>query len=229
MKNFRPGFALTAQAGFALVTVLALAYWQYSRGVEKSALADARDEMLALSPQEIRVDVDTFDFSRAAAVGRYDRERSFFSRSIRSGRPGYDVYTRFETSAGSFIVNRGWAPSPSRDGLPAVDPPAGEVELTGVVWPTAEVAPVQRQKEWAEGWPKRIGVVDVERMAQTARTSAREVRLDKQAPGVLAPPSHYYDLSAGTHWSYMVQWLTFGVAIVVGYVLIGRRQSRTRT
>ena len=104
--------------------------------------------------------------------------------------------------------------------------PLGAVEITGVVWPTAEVPPVQRQADWGERWPKRIGVVDVERMAQSADTGAREVRLDDQAPGVLAPPSLYYDLSAGTHWSYMVQWLTFGVAIVVGYVLIGRRQSR---
>lgn len=174
MRNFRPGLALTAQAGFALVTVLALAYWQYSRGVEKSALAEARDEMLALAPREIRVDTDTVDFSRVATSGRYDRERSFFARAIRSGRPGFDVYTRFETYAGSFIVHRGWVPASSRDGLPAVDTPLGEVEITGVVWPTAEVPPVQRQADWGERWPKRIGVVDVERMAQSADTGARE-------------------------------------------------------
>ena len=224
--GFRPGLGLTAQAAFALVTVLGLAYWQFSRGIEKADLAAARDENLAAPSEMVRLSAAVDDFRRVRLTGRYDPRRSFLAFAIRAGRPGYDVYTRFVSEGTAFVVHRGWAPSPSREGLPSAEPPPELVEITGVVWPIAEVAPAQRQKEWPAGWPKRIGVVDIERMAEQAGTVPREVRLDPEAAGVLAAPSLYYDYSSGTHWSYMVQWLLFGVAIVVGFVLIGRRQAR---
>lgn len=226
--SFRPGLALTLQAAFALATTLSLAYWQYGRGADKAAMSAARSERLA-APAIVGAHyrTDTPDFTRIKLTGRFDGERAFLARAIRGGKPGFDVVTPFDTSHGIFLVHRGWAEaSRVRGELPTPEVPLGVVEIEGVVWPLVGVAPALREMAWPEGWPKPVGVMDIERMAEMADAHPREIRLGSNAPGVLAPPSMVYDLSPGTHWSYAVQWLLIGVAVVIGYVIIGRRRAK---
>ena len=214
---FRPGVALSAQVAVALVTVLALATWQFSRGLDKRALASERSERLGRSPVDIAMlTPDTPDFTRVALHGSYDPEQQFFVVGRGAGR--VQAWSTLRGERGAFLVNRGWFGSPDA-------PPGGPVSVVGVVWPSAQAPVYVAQQRWPGDWPKTIRVADPLRMAEAAGTWPREVRLERGSAGVLQPMSLGWDYSAGMHWGYTAQWLLLGAAVVVGYVIIGYRRG----
>ena len=216
-RVFRPGVALSAQVAVALVTVLALATWQFSRGLDKRALASERSERLGRSPVDIAMlTPDTPDFTRVALHGSYDPEQQFFVVGRGAGR--VQAWSTLRGERGAFLVNRGWFGSPDA-------PPGGPVSVVGVVWPSAQAPVYVAQQRWPGDWPKTIRVADPLRMAEAAGTWPREVRLERGSAGVLQPMSLGWDYSAGMHWGYTAQWLLLGAAVVVGYVIIGYRRG----
>lgn len=222
-RVFRPGRALTLQVAAALVTTVGLATWQITRGLEKTALADAREARLQAEPVDAtRFVAETPEFTRLALTGRYDTSRLFLVEARPRAR-GVDVVSVLTTDAGSFLVNRGWTRSPS-DEVP--DTPNETVSVVGVVWPATPVSGAFRQEVWPEGWPKRVRAIDPNRMSEATGAHAREIRLEAGGSGVFRAASLAWDFDAGQHWSYAVQWLLIGTGIGVGYVLIGRRRGR---
>ena len=238
MRGFRPGWALTCQVAVALATVIALSFWQFSRGQEKAVLAAERDQRLAapaLAAEGFAPGMP--DFTRLALAGRYDAERTFFV--IDRAQPWrYLVVTPLVTNHGVFLATRGRTERPragalsagEREGLPLargalgapeVETPSGLIAVAGVLWPEEGAADTSR---WPDGWPKAVNGMNVSAMAELTGAHPREVRLEEPSPG-LVPVSLAYDFSPGTHWSYAVQWLLIGVAIVAGYIFFGRRRS----
>ena len=218
VQDFRPGRALTAQAALALAVVLVLAAWQFSRGMEKSALASERAERLRALPVPSAVlGPQTPDFTRVELGGTYDTEREFFV----AGRlnAGVEAWSVLNAADGAFLVNRGRLAKPT-------PPPAGSVAVVGVLWPTAKATAYAAEQPWPEGWPKRVRWADPLRMADAVGALAREIRLERGSAGVTRPASLAWDYSPGTHWGYTVQWLLIGAAIVLGYVVIGVRKGR---
>ena len=217
LEGFRPGKALTAQAGAALVVVLSLAAWQFGRGLDKTALANERAERLGAQPvNAAALGADASDFVRLALVGAYDQERQFFV----ADRPGgVEAWSVLHTSDGAFLVNRGWLSGPAA-------PPTGQVSAVGVLWPSAPVTVYASQQAWSEGWPKEVRWADPQRMAAATGAYPREIRLERGSDGVSRPASLAWDYSAGMHWGYTAQWLLIGAAVVGGYVVIGLRRGR---
>ena len=218
-EGFRPGKALTAQAAAALVVVLSLAAWQFSRGLDKTALANERAERLGAEPvNAAALRADSPDFVRVALVGEYDPERQFFVGGRQAG--GVEAWSVLATSDGAFLVNRGWLADPA-------SPPAGQVSAVGVLWPSVPVTVYAEREAWPDGWPKEVRWVDPQRMAAATGTHPREIRLERGSDGVSRPASLAWDYSAGTHWGYTAQWLLIGAAVVGGYVVIGLRKGRS--
>lgn len=223
-RMFRPGRALTLQVAAALVTTVGLATWQITRGLEKTALADARQARLQAEPIDAtRFAAEVPDFTRLALTGRYDTNRVFLVAEGPRVR-GFHVVSVLTTDAGSFLVNRGLTVRSPSDSVP--ETPNETVSVVGVVWPATPVSGAFRQEVWAEGWPKRVRVINPSRMAEATGAHAREIRLEAGGPGVFRAPSLAWDFDAGQHWSYAVQWLLIGIGIGVGYVVIGRRKGR---
>ena len=217
--QFRPGWPLTLQAGLALAIVVALAVWQFARGLEKTALADARLERLRAAPVDAaQWSAAVPDFTRVRLTGRYDAERHFLVAAPRG--PAAQVVTPLHTPSGTFLVNRGWLPNVDA----AFDTPAERVTLTGVAWPAS--APAAQQQAWPQQWPKVLRRWNLAGMAAAAGAVEREIRLPADSVGVLRAATLAWDYSPGTHWSYTVQWLLLGTAVVVGYVAIGKRRGR---
>ena len=186
-------------------------------------MAAARDERLAAAPVMAGAfDDGTPDFTRLALAGRYDLERTFFV--IDRAQPWwYLVVTPLVTNHGAFLVTRGRTERPRAGalGIPEIETPTDLVAVTGVLWPEEGAAATSR---WPDGWPKAVNGMNVPTMAELTGAHPREVRLEEPSPG-LAPVSLAYDYSPGTHWSYAVQWLLIGVAIVAGYIFFGRRRG----
>ena len=218
LEGFRPGKALTAQAGAALAVVLSLAAWQFGRGLDKTALANERAERLGAEPvNAATLRADSPDFVRVALVGVYDPKRQFFVGGRQPG--GVEAWSVLDTSDGAFLVNRGWLASPAV-------PPTGEVSAVGVLWPSVPVTVYASQQAWPDGWPKEVRWADPQRMAAATGTHPRELRLERGSDGVSRPASLAWDYAAGMHWGYTAQWLLIGAAVVGGYIVIGLRRGR---
>lgn len=112
--RFRPPWwgVLLAAAGCA--AGIALGEWQSRRAEEKRAAAGAPSLVLR---------------------GEFLPEHTvLLDNKLRRGRPGYEVVQPFRMASGGIVlVNRGWiAAGPSRDRLPQVRTPTGEIRLEGV-------------------------------------------------------------------------------------------------
>ena len=218
VEGFRPGKALTAQVAAALVVVLSLAVWQFTRALEKTALVNERAERLGAAPvAATALRADSPDFLRVTLVGDYDPGRQFFVGARQAG--GVEAWSVLRTSGRAFLVNRGWLASPTA-------PPSGQVSLVGVLWPSTPVTVYASQQPWPEDWPKQIRWADPLRMAKATGAHPREIRLERGSAGVSRPASLAWDYSPGMHWGYTAQWLLIGAAVVAGYVVIGLRRGR---
>ena len=224
-RTFRPGKALTLQVAAALVTVIALATWQATRALEKTALTDAYRDRLRAEPMDASMYTDsTPDFTRLSLSGRYDPGRSFLVSEFPAAARSFEVVSVFVTREGAFLVNRG-----RQSGSPAdaeVETPTGHVSLVGVAWPATPLSPGVRREAWGADWPKTVRAVDAARMAEATGARPREIRLEAGGPGVLRAASLAWTYTPGRHWSYAVQWLLIGCAVGAGYVAIGRRRGR---
>lgn len=222
----RPRRALALPVAAALATTCALAAWQFSRGLEKTALEDARRERLR-SPPMAAADFtpDAPGFTRVAMTGRYDAERQFLVAPRPGARP--QLVSPLRTEAGVFLVNRGRIPASSRStALERLPTPAERVTVVGVAWPRAKPSRFVERQPWPDGWPKRIRAWNPARMAALVEARPREMRLEAGGPGVFEAASLAWDYDPGRHWSYAVQWLLLGVAVGVGYVVVGKRRHR---
>lgn len=219
---FRPGWALTAQAAAALAIVLALAGWQFSRALEKTALRDARVERLRTEPTPASALSGNAlpDFTRVSFTGVYDAERQFLV-AHRSGR-GFNVFTPLTAQAGVFLMNRGWHPAPES----ALPTPTTPVRVVAVAWPAQRPSRLVAEEPWPDDWPKRIRGLHLERMAAAVAARPREFRLERGGEGVFRAASLAWDYTPGMHWGYVAQWLLIGAALAAGYVFVGKRRGQ---
>lgn len=222
---FRPGWALTAQAAAALAIVLALAGWQFSRALEKTALRDARVERLRAEPTPASALSGNAlpDFTRVSFTGVYDAERQFLV-AHRSGR-GFNVFTPLTAQAGVFLVNRGWHPAAGEPAL-TVPTPTTPVTVVAVAWPAQRPSRLAAEAPWPDDWPKRIRGLHLQRMAAAVDARPREFRLEGGGEGVFRAASLAWDDAPGMHWGYVAQWLLIGAALAAGYVFVGKRRGQ---
>ena len=113
--TFRPPWWAVLLAACGCAGGIALGNWQAGRATEKRALA------ASFAPVELR---GTFE----------PKYTVLLDNKIFRGRPGYHVVQPLRTGQGTYVlVNRGWAAAgASREQLPEVRTPVGEISLTGV-------------------------------------------------------------------------------------------------
>lgn len=226
IRPFRPGWKMTLFAGLLLPVVLSLGMWQLSRAEEKRRFENAyldRIGALAVAPG-----AELVAFQRLRLSGEFEQGRDFLlDNQIRNGEIGYGVISVFRTDDGrGWLINRGFLPGDrARRSLPEVMSPAGALTLTGLVWPELGLLPVFGEDRWAEGWPKLIQRIEVERMAAAAGdVESLEIRLEAGQPGVFAAAPTELNMPAAKHTGYAVQWFGLAAALAVGFVVFGFRK-----
>jgi surfeit locus 1 family protein len=116
--SFRPRVWALLLAGLACAAGIALGNWQTRRAEEKRTLG------AELAKKQV------------AARGIFLPQHTvLLDNKLRHGRPGYEVITPLKLSSSEMhvLINRGWiAAPPTRDVLPQVRTPQGEVQLEGV-------------------------------------------------------------------------------------------------
>ncbi len=215
---------------FFLPLLVSLGLWQSGRAAQKRAMSEAYLDALTRLPVTPEYNQAPADFKRLKLVGEFTEEVYFVDNQVHQGRPGYALVQGFDTTAGKYLVNRGFVPAPlARDVLPGPDTPSGQLTLIGVVWPFTGLLPVLDEDVWHSGWPKRVQRLDVSRMAEEIDAIPVEVRLEAGQTGVQQAASLVNLLSDDTHRGYAATWFSLAAALVVLYGIYGRKRHRQMT
>ncbi|HWH33756.1 MAG TPA: SURF1 family protein [Acidimicrobiales bacterium] len=236
--------------GHVLVVALVVAFvnfgfWQLRRLDERrsaNAVVEARSSMPAAPFAEVVPDTagyadveDDLAYRRVVVRGTYDAGASVLVRSrTLDGRPGFWVLTPLVVGDGSaVVVNRGFAPfaTEASEVLAATRPPAGPVEVAGLVLATQErqgIGPTDPPG----GVLDKISRVDLARLQQQYERPLAPgyVQLQTQDPPGADLPIALPDpeQSDGSHLSYAVQWFLFAAVGALGWPLLLRHTAAER-
>jgi surfeit locus 1 family protein len=236
----------------ALLVVVALCvrlgFWQLARHQERREMnAAVAERLVAPAVRDPALLADTAGlYYRAATVnGVYDNERSIVlpGRSHR-GVPGVHLLSPLllDGRSDAILINRGWVPSPDASTIDVADfAVADTVSVHGLVLPFPGAAQSLAQRpggDVSEGGFRRVWyTVDATRLAaqypypllpvlvQELPDEGAASRDRPRYPARLeAPP-----LDDGPHLGYALQWFSFGLIGIIGWlalVLRGRGAPR---
>jgi surfeit locus 1 family protein len=229
--SFRPRLWSLAAAAIACALFVSLGNWQSRRAAEKRDLAAAFDRAMRGPPIALPaapVDAARLVRRHVAAQGQFmPGDTVLLDNKLRNGRPGFEVVTplRIGRSTCHVLVNRGWVAAPAtRDTLPEVRTPAGEVRVDGIALehiPHALAAGVSsgrvRQNLDIAAYAAETGLqlqpIVIEQHSDTGDGLVR----DWPRP----------DLGIEKHESYSLQWYSFAaLAVVLAVVLSFRRVAQ---
>lgn len=206
---------------------LALGTWQLSRAAQKSALHEAMEQhksLPALAGRELAADGQpgAMTWRPVRLQGRWVPEHTvFLDNRQMQGKPGFDVLTplRIEGTDAAVVVQRGWVQRNFMDRarLPAVDTPAGMVEVDGLIAPPppklyafagAESGPIRQNLELGE-FRARTGLPLLTSLSvQQAGPASEGLLRDWAQPGS----------GEEKNYGYAFQWFALSALIAILYV-----------
>jgi surfeit locus 1 family protein len=219
----------------ALVPVfIALGIWQLQRAEQKQLLQEEYDRRTSDTPLRLGPQprpVDELRYRRLSVRGTYDSDyQVLVDNRVHHGNPGYYVMTPFRIEGGDtrVLVNRGWVPlGASRERLPAIDPPAGVLEITGVATVPSDKAFTLGAPEPVErGWQPVWQHLDLKRYTASVPFAVQPVvlLLDANATGGYTREWARLDAGIAVHHGYAFQWFALALLAVVIFILMIRRQ-----
>ena len=226
--SFRPRAWALLLAAAACAGGIALGNWQAGRAQQKRALGVQLERALQAPPTEITsemvVDPDTTAMKHVRARGRFVGEHTvLLDNKLRNGRPGYEVLTPLRLNGTHVLVNRGWVPAArTRDVLPSVPLPAGEVTIAGL-------ALARLPQAFAAG-PAGSGPVrqnlDLDRYATETRLRMQPIVIEQHSdtPDGLLREWPRPDSGIDKHRSYALQWYSLAALAVLLFVVLSFRR-----
>ena len=204
----------------AVVLCIRLGFWQLSRLHQRQARNAVARTGWALPPVEIdgATRLDSVRNRRVHVRGVYDFDHEQVWRPhMLDEAPGVDLVTPLKLADGAVVlVDRGWVAS---DDAFHVDPRAyrepESADIVGLAFAAprtrGDVDPVKLK----DSLPYPLLPFVVQQLPESAEAPAG-------APRRLPPP----ELTNGPHLSYVIQWFSFALIILVGSVALFRRKAR---
>ena len=215
-----------------------LGLWQLQRADEKRALQQEYDRRIEEVPQRLgpaSQEASALRFRRLHVRGVYDPDyQILIDNRVHRGVPGYHVITPLRLEGGDtrVLVNRGWvALGSSRTQLPAVDPPMGVQEITGVAAVPADKGFTLGDTPAPEhGWQPVWLRLDMQRYAVAVPFAVQPVVLLLDANMAHGYTRDWSRLDAGiaVHQGYAFQWFALALLALVLAILLLVRSARRR-
>jgi len=218
-------WVITAAALVGFTVTLALGIWQWGRAQEKLALHEAIERRNAEAPLDERsllLNATLEEQVHRPVVLRgvwVPRHTVFLDNRQMQGRPGFYVVTplKLQGSDAAVLVERGWAPRNfvDRQKLPAVETPAGVIEVRGRLAPppaklyeftTAGAGPIRQNLDLAQ-LRKESGLALLDIAVQ--QTGAPSEGLLRDWPEVAS--------GASKNYGYAFQWWALCALIAILY------------
>lgn len=218
-----------------------LGLWQLDRRQERRARNDAvraaqRQPPLALDARAFAAasaDPAAYEWRPAVAEGTFHHAGDLLLRGrAREGRPGVHVVSPLVLADGRVVmVDRGWVSAPDAASADADSfRTAGPVRVTGVLRPItadADGGLPAAGRDGADSTWRRIDLGAARARSPGAVLPLYLQRLPESADPAAPPLAEPLpELSEGNHLSYAVQWFSFALIAVVGFVIMVRRKAR---
>ncbi len=219
----------TVAAALALALLLSLGRWQLNRAGEKEARQALHDARLAETPVVLTGSVPAAEplmYRKVRAAGEWIAERQIFiDNQIRDGRAGFNVITplRLEGRPDAVLVNRGWiARGADFPRAPAVDVPAGRVEVRGLATrPPARYRELSAETVSGNVWQN----LSIERYAARSGLALLPVVVLADAPGAgLKPVVEKPDAGVARHHEYALTWFALAATVAVLWIALNLRR-----
>ena len=214
--------------------------WQWDRlqqAREHNALTEQRMAAAPVALEDLvdgpPVDAEALEYRRVTATGTFRPAEEVVQRNqSHQGNQGLYVLTPLELGDGTpVLVLRGWVPAGFDDPpLTQAPPPAGEVEVTGLLEPSVP-QPGFGARDPEQGTLERVFHADTGRLDRQVEGELFPMVLrmqepaptDGQLPLVLGDP----ELDEANHFSYAMQWYSFALLALITYgVWLVRRLRR---
>jgi cytochrome oxidase assembly protein ShyY1 len=222
---------------FAVACFTVLAPWQLRRDGQRRALNDAVRASMHTPPQPIESVPPNQEWRPVTLAGSYLAGAEVVAR-LRTvlGGPAYEVLTPLRLDSGGLVlVDRGFVRPAARGaggrGNQVPDyaaPPGGTVTVLGRQ--RRDEHDGGRRAALTEGGHRQVYAVNAATVAAASGLDGIRpgyVQLDQGQPGVLSALP-LPQLDSGPFLSYALQWLTFGVMALAGWVLLVRRELAER-
>ena len=200
--SFRPRLWALALAAAACAAGIALGNWQSRRAEEKRVT-----------------------LPRVAVEGEFvPRYTLYLDNKTRRGRPGYEVVTplRLRGSSSHVLVNRGWIEAgKTREALPEVATPAGEVRIEGVA---LERLPKVLVLEDSKGKVRQSVELDAYAAETGLRLEPRVIEQHSDLRDGLARDWPPRGVGAEKHAAYALQWYSLAALAVILVVVLSFRR-----
>jgi surfeit locus 1 family protein len=215
-------------------------FWQLDRLAWRkgeNAMLEGRYALEAV-PLEDNLEQPDLEFRHVTVSGVYEPEGELLQRSRSyNSVAGWHVLTPLRLESGQLLlVNRGWVPY-EMNTVPVATaaPPAGEVQLAGILHPDVEppagfwsgLVP----RDPPEGPLQAAYYVDLSRLSEQLPGLLQDwyLQLDTQSPaqaGDLPVPAEEPELTEGPHLGYVLQWFSFALIGIIGYAFLMRKVIR---
>jgi surfeit locus 1 family protein len=230
--GFRPRLLSTLAAATAILATFWLGNWQLDRAQEKARLQQ-RMEQGARAPIHLgaaKVDPADLVYYPVEARGAFDVKGTvYLDNRVHAGVPGYEVVTPLRLDGGRMhvLVIRGWVSGgATRDRLPEVTTPAGQVQVEGVAVP-GDPALFELSREVRSGrlWQN----VTVERYAEAFGLELQPIMIRERNDlgDRLLREWKRPDAGIDRHRAYALQWFSLGVGVAVLYAVLNVRRRTT--
>ena len=204
--SFRPRVWALALAAAACAAGIALGNWQRGRADDKRAAA-ARLERVALEGEFV------------------PKFTVYLDNKTRRGQPGYEIVTplKLRGSPSHVLVNRGWiAAGATRDALPEVATPAGEVRIEGIA---LERLPRVLSFETRSGKVRQSLDIAAYAAETGLKLEPRVIEQHSSLPDGLARDWPPHDAGIQKHEAYALQWYSLAALAVVLLIVLSFRKT----
>lgn len=217
----------------AIAIMVKLGFWQIDRGLEKQAIIDNHATGEQAAPQRLTATLieqeSLVTDTVIQAQGTFTPGQYFLiDNQTWNGRVGYQVVALLnsaELEPYTLPVNLGWVPLPgTRDYLPQVNLPVGEVEVHGRVHVPAEKPFMLNDQIFSQDLPQRVQYLQLEAIAEHLDRDiapfslllAEEIELGfaREWPVVVMEPHR--------HYGYTLQWFGLALAALIIFVVASR-------
>ena len=231
--HFNPGVFSTLITVALLYTMTSLAFWQMGRAEFKDTLQQKIIERKKLSPvtiAELPTSRESRRYHPVKFIGEFDNQHSFLLDNITfSGHVGYHVFTPVKVNeAITILVNRGFvSQGKTRDQLPEVDVPGGEIEISGLLdfSPSRTLLLAEDVQEMSR-WPVVLQYIDLTEISQLLGYELYDMVLwlNPGEAGGFEYDLPVLNLNAAKNNGYAFQWFAMSLALVIIYIVVNTKR-----
>jgi surfeit locus 1 family protein len=233
-RVFAPSWIFTVLTIVLCVAFFKLGRWQWNKGelrqAEYDRFAAGAERVIPLGSRGVE---QVPRFQKISLVGHLDPDHQFLldNRSYQ-GRAGFEVLTPLQRPNGRIVlIDRGWVPfSGLRERLPGVAlKPRDTVTIVGRMdnLPSPGLASGRAAPGRQAPWPKVTAFPSMSQLSGALGVPLEPgiVLLDPKEEDGYVRDWHPPGMEPIRHWSYAVQWWSFGVVLLVLWVGLSTRKS----